>query len=102
MRQEPTISELFSTDHAGTDETALLIPNRSTVVERSAKMVFRAMFYKLVLETALGAQAATMLTMRSAYDTATEYCAELEGRINRLRQSLVTADILETSAKSDG
>ena len=102
MRQEPTISESFSTDHSGADETALLIPDRSTVVEKNVKMVFRAMFYKLVLETALGAQAATLLTMRSAYDTATEYCTELEGQINRLRQSLVTADILETSAKSDG
>ena len=102
MRQEPTISESFSVDHPKADETALLIPNRDTIVERCARTVFRAMFYKLVLETALGAQAATLLTMRSAYDTATEYCTELEGRINRLRQSLVTADILETSAKSDG
>lgn len=101
MRQEPAISESFSVDRPKAGETALLIPNQSTVVEKCAKTVFRAMFYKLVLETALGAQAATMLTMRSAYDTATEYCAELEGQINRLRQSLVTADILETSAKSD-
>ena len=101
MRQEPAISEAFSTDRPGAGEMALLIPDRSTVVEKNAKMVFRAMFYKLVLETALGAQAATLLTMRSAYDTATEYCAELEGQINRLRQSLVTADILETSAKSN-
>ena len=101
MRQSPAISESFSIDCPKADETALLIPNRSTVVENTARTVFRAMFYKLVLETALGAQAATLLTMRSAYDTATEYCAELEGKINRLRQSSITADIIETSSKSN-
>jgi len=37
--------------------------------------------------------------MRSAYDTATEYREELEGEINRKRQSIVTADVLETAAE---
>ena len=101
MHQSPVISEVFSVDCPEADETELLIPDRNTVVERTAKTVFRAMFYKLVLESALGAQAATLTTMRGAYDAATEYCAELEGQINRLRQSLITADIIETSAKSD-
>ena len=50
---------------------------------------------------ALGAQAATLMTMRSAFDTATEYCEKLEGEINRLRQSAVTADVIETSAEAD-
>lgn len=101
MCQTPTIYESFSANCPQADETALLIPDRNTVVERTAKTVFRAMFYKLVLESALGAQAATLMTMRAAYDAATEYCAELEGQINRLRQSLITADIIETSTKSD-
>ena len=59
------------------------------------------MVYKLALENALGAQAATLMTMRSAFDTATEYCEKLEGEINRLRQSAVTADVIETSAEAD-
>lgn len=101
VRQVPTVSEFFSVNCPEADETALLIPDRNTVVTKTAKTVFRAMFYKLVLEAALGAQAATLMTMRSAYDTATEYCAELEGQINRLRQNSITADIIETSAKSD-
>lgn len=101
MVQRPTIYELFPEDFPETDKTSLLIPDQNTVVATTAKMVFRAMFYQLVLESALGAQAATLMTMRSAYETATDYCARLEGEINRLRQSIVTADILETSVKRD-
>ena len=55
--------------------------------------------YKKTLETALGAQAATLTTMRSAYDTASEYCVTLEAEINRKRQSQVTADVIEVSAE---
>ena len=57
------------------------------------------MMYEVLLETALGAQAATLMTMRSAYDTATEYSDQLETQINRLRQSAVTADVIETSGE---
>ena len=39
------------------------------------------------------------MTMRSAYDTATDYCEQLEGQINRKRQSAVTSDVLETSGE---
>ena len=101
MHQTPTIFEAFPENCPDADEMELLIPDRNTVVERTAEIVFRGMFYKLVLESALGAQAATLMTMRTAYDAATERCAELEGQINRLRQSLITADIIETSGKRD-
>ena len=59
------------------------------------------MFYEIVLEAAIGAQAATLMTMRSAFDTATEYAENLEKEINRLRQSAVTADVIETSAERE-
>lgn len=101
LYQRPTIYELFPENFPETDKTSLLIPDQNTVVAKTAKMVFRAMFYQLVLESALGAQAATLMTMRSAYETATDYCARLESEINRLRQSLITADIIETSVKRD-
>lgn len=102
MTQKPSCCELFS--HKGEtqdDETVLFAPDRSSVVNKTAMTVFGALVYELVLETALGAQAATLMTMRSAYDTATEYCEKLEGQINRLRQSAVTADVIETSAEAD-
>ena len=39
------------------------------------------------------------MTMRSAYDTATSYSEALEGEIHRIRQSEVTADVIETSSE---
>ncbi len=99
MRQTPTVCRLFSPAESESSETVLFVPDRSTIATKTAKTILRAMFYKIILESAIGAQAATLLTMRSAYDTATEHCAQLEGHINRLRQNAVTADVIETSAE---
>lgn len=99
MKQTPTICELFSSAEASKSESVLFVPDRNTITQKTAKTVFRAMFYQIILESAIGAQAATLMTMRSAYDTATEYCDQLEKQINRMRQSAVTADVLETSTE---
>ncbi len=99
VTQIPTVYDLFSVDSETEQNPALCVPDEQTVQSSTANTVFRAQFYYLVLQTALGAQAATLMTMRSAYDTATEYCAELERQINRKRQSAVTADVIETSAE---
>lgn len=99
MTQIPKITKLFMVEEEKKDEFILFVPSKSTVNTRIAKQVFQAMFFEFVLETAVGAQAATLMTMRSAYDTATEYYEELEGEINRMRQSAVTADVIETSAE---
>lgn len=98
MTQTPVIRDLFPEPGDG-DCDALLIPDRGTVVEKTVNTIFHAIIHKLVLETATGAQAATLMTMRSAYDTATDYCTQLEGQINRQRQSTVTADVLETAGE---
>lgn len=98
LTQTPAVSRLFPASSGQEEESVLFVPDRRTVADTAAKTVFRGMFYRYVLEAALGAQAATLMTMRSAYDTATEYCAVLEGEINRKRQSAVTADVIETSA----
>lgn len=79
-------------------EQVLCVPDHPTVIRRTAETLFRSMFYELVLESALGAQASTLMTMRSAYEAATEFCEQLEGQINRKRQSAVTADVIETSS----
>jgi F-type H+-transporting ATPase subunit gamma len=99
MNQIPTMSELFSVEKFEDEDAILFMPDKETINHRIAKVVFRAMFYEYVLETAVGAQASTLMTMRSAYDTATEYYEELEGEINRMRQSAVTSDVLETSVE---
>ena len=61
--------------------------------------VLKKLGFEAVSETALGAQAATLTTMRSAYDTACEYSAQLEMQINHQRQSQVTADVIEISSE---
>ena len=99
MVQTPTIFELFPEPEEDRETMTLFVPEQETVVRKAAKTIFRAMLHRLVLETATGAQAATLMTMRSAYDTATDYCEQLEGQINRKRQSAVTADVLETSSE---
>ncbi len=100
MRQKPTIQELFCDDNVeqGKNKT-LLMPDKDTIIKNVAPVIFQSIFYKLLLEVALGAQSATLMTMRSAYDTATEYCLQLESEINRKRQSEVTADVIETAAE---
>lgn len=99
MRQKPILHEMFASDNNGKNLDVLCVPDRNTIIEKTAKTVFHAMFYKLVLESAIGAQAATLITMRNAYDTATQYRFLLEGQISRKRQSAVTADVIETSAE---
>lgn len=102
LEQTPAVCELFPPAKAegdrAQDGTVLFVPDRRTMIERTADTVFGSMFYTLVLESALGAQAATLMTMRAAYDAATEFCERLEGEINRKRQSAVTADVIETSS----
>ena len=97
MYQNPGIFELFSVNEEMNLDNSLVIPDVETIISKTAKNVFSSILYELVLETAIGAQAATLMTMRKAYDTASEKCAELESQINRLRQSAVTADVIETA-----
>lgn len=100
MNQAPTICELFPAGGRDDDQDQVFFyPDRNTIIGGAVQTVFRAMFYELVLEEALGAQASTLMTMGSAYDAAAEYCAQLEGQINRKRQSAVTADIIETAGE---
>lgn len=99
LSQKPLVKELFSVKKRNQNEKLFCIPDRSTIISQTAQRVFKAMFYELALETAMGAQGSTLMTMRSAYDTATEYCESLEAQINHIRQSAVTADVIETSSE---
>lgn len=100
MKQTPVCSDLFVFDEGMTEgEEPLFVPDRQAVILHTAEKIFVSILYKKILETALGAQAATLTTMRSAFDTACEYSAELETQINRKRQSQVTADVIEISSE---
>ena len=100
IKQEPVLCDLFTIDE-GKDEgdNFIFVPDKDTVINNTAEKTFTSIMYKKILETALGAQAATLTTMRSAYDTACEYSTQLETQINRIRQSQVTADVIEISAE---
>ena len=100
LQQQPEARELFAARIAGEAEKEnepLFIPDKKTVMESISKKVLFASVFGIIAETSLGAQAATLTAMRSAYDTASAYAAQLEIQINRKRQSEVTADVLETS-----
>lgn len=102
MKQTPFVQELFCDEATmKAKPKALILPDKQVMIESVAPIVFQSIFYKLLLEVALGANASTLMTMRSAYDTATEYCAQLESEINRKRQGAVTADVIETASNSD-
>lgn len=100
MKQCPVCEDLLSFD-SGTPkgEEPLFVPDKQTVMNSTAEKILVSILYKKILETALGAQAATLTTMRSAYDTACEYSTQLEMQINRKRQSQVTADVIEISSE---
>ncbi len=96
--QIPTTEDLsYNEDVSKLDGDILWIPDKDTVFSSLYIKGFRATVFGAVIETALGAQASTLMTMRSAYDTAEQYGESLEKEIHRLRQSEVTSDVIETS-----
>ncbi len=100
INQRPVCKELFSSSKEKADvESPLFVPDRETFIKNTAEKIYLSVLYKRILETALGAQAATLTAMRSAYDTACEYSAKLETEMNRKRQSQVTADVIEISSE---
>lgn len=100
IKQSPVCRDLFEPQgSAQAEKETLFVPDSETVLSGFMQKVVPCLVYKKILETALGAQAATLTTMRSAYDTASEYCVTLEAEINRKRQSQVTADVIEVSAE---
>lgn len=88
-----------SRDSCDSCDGVFWLPDRETFLRTAAEEGSRALIFRAVTQTALGAQAATLMTMRSAYDTASEYTARLEGEIHRQRQRAVTADVLETASE---
>lgn len=100
MKQLPVMKELFRAENKKQDEerdTVIYVPDKMTVMKTLTDKVLFTLVYAVVTGTALGAQASTLTTMRSAYDTAVKYSAMLEIQINRKRQSEVTADVIETT-----
>lgn len=101
MLQTPFCYEIFGDYGESSHRDDYIIPDKETVILKTAKPVFGSMLFEVILETSLGAQAATLMTMRQAFDTATERYVALEAQINRMRQTAVTADVIETATEQN-
>lgn len=100
LTQTPVVSALLplsAVEGAGDADGILFVPDRETVLYSAAEVCVNASMYMYLLESAAGAQAATLMAMRSAFDNAEQTAAELESAISRKRQSDVTASVIETS-----
>lgn len=98
MSQKPRSTELLPGEGSGESEDLLWLPDPATVREGLAQFCLRSQVYYLLLKSAMGVQGATLSSMRSAYDNGMDSAAELERAINRLRQTKVTASVIETSS----
>jgi F-type H+-transporting ATPase subunit gamma len=98
MNQKPRCLELLPGEGSAQSQDILWLPDPSTVREGLAEFCLRAQVYYLLLRCAMGVQGATLSSMRSAYDNGMDSAAELEREINRLRQTKVTASVIETSS----
>jgi len=102
LTQTPAARRLLPEENAGREaegESGLLwLPDRASIAGRLAESALDAQMYDLALENALGAQAATLMAMRSACDNAAAAAEDLEITINRRRQAEVTASVIETAS----
>ena len=99
LRSEPTIRVILRSggDNAPENDGVLFIPDRRSVEEALEDIVLDSDVYDVLLSAATGAQAATLVAMRAAYENANSSISSLEIAINRLRQAAVTAGVLETA-----
>jgi F-type H+-transporting ATPase subunit gamma len=100
--QIPTVAQLLPEKEggsaAGEENPLLLLPDRETIIAQLVVNCLDTRVFELALESASGAQAATLMAMRSACDNAEEYAANLEITINRRRQADVTSSVIKTAS----
>ena len=97
--QTPATLQIFPYESNGKPNTEddLVLTDKETFYKAALDKIISSDIYSVCLEAALGAQAATLLAMRTAYDNAETTAEQLQNEINRKRQSAVTAGVLETS-----
>ncbi|MBR5746649.1 MAG: F0F1 ATP synthase subunit gamma [Clostridia bacterium] len=100
LKQTPAASVFLSAETQPDicEGDVIYIPDRATVAESALPLCFDEKVYSHLLKCASGAQAATLMAMRAAYDNAGATSAALETAINRRRQTEVTAGVIETSS----
>lgn len=98
MTQKPGCLELLPGENGAEPLDLLWLPDQATVRKGLAEFCLYARVHYLLLRCAMGVQGATLTSMRSAYDNGIESAADLEKTINRMRQTQVTASVIETSS----
>lgn len=86
------------TEEKETEASPLYLPDAEMIRAQLAASCLDAEVFDLAIENASGAQAATMMAMRSACDNAAASAADLEVTINRRRQAEVTSSVIETAS----
>ena len=75
----------------------IYVPDIATVRVQLCRLSVSSSLYQMILESSMGAQAATLTAMRTAYDNAKDTAEKLIMAINKKRQSAVTTGVIETS-----
>ena len=98
MTQKPRKVRILPFDSDAVQSNILFLPDRESLGRNLAYDCLASAVYGLMLSNATGAQAATMVAMKSACDNAEESSMNLETTINRIRQAQVTNSVIETSS----
>ncbi len=101
LKHEPTQKQLlpFETDKSEYDD-CIYVPDKQSTARAVMEKCIDAACRSVMIEAATGSQAATVMAMRNAYDSACELHDGLLLQINRIRQGSVTSDVLETSSRA--
>ena len=101
LSQEPTDRQILpdpESHKTANPDGILYLPSPAAIGARLALTCLNNEVFAAALDNASGAQAATLMAMRSACDSATESAAKLETTINRRRQADVTASVIEIAS----
>ena len=102
LTHTPKVERLFPTDHGQSKSGGdmIYLPGRSEVAESALLLCLKSKVYGIMLKAATGAQAATLVAMRTASDNSEAMLRELEQTLNRMRQAMVTTEVIEVSSAS--
>ena len=103
LKQEPDTRRFLPAGDAeeGEGTETIFLPDEATVREELIPLCLASDVYSLLVSSAAGAHAATVMAMRSAYDNANKTAQRLETQIHRRRQAEVTQSVLETSGDTE-
>lgn len=100
MTQKPVVKKLlpFDNEEITSSDNVLWLPDKQSVNRDLHHKLFLSRAFKILIEGALGAQAATLMAMRTAVDHANDTQTKLNIEIQKKRQSAVTTSVIETSS----